>query len=316
VLSFIKPLILILLTLWTIPAWAEKPAAFTTADINIPLDELDIIVAPLSAEELKVEADAWLKLVKKLAHKVATTKLRIKHQNAKQLNAEVKVEKTLTRQEEKTKVSQQLEKELARAENTAKKADERKDNAMDELTLLRAKRTALIDHLSVILDRMNKKLGLDKMTKEKEEVLVYRRYINDVGGIKLDTHDAESAFSSLKGWVMSKEGGKHWAKNIGTFLSIIVFFWLLARTLSKATQKGLALATTHSKLFNDFLVVMAFRLVMFIGVIVGLTALEVNMGPLLAIIGAAGFVIAFALQSTLSNFASGLMIMLYRPFDV
>ena len=36
----------------------------------------------------------------------------------------------------------------------------------------------------------------------------------------------------------------------------------------------------------------------------------------MAIIGAAGFVVAFALQSTLSNFASGIMIMLYRPFDV
>ena len=40
------------------------------------------------------------------------------------------------------------------------------------------------------------------------------------------------------------------------------------------------------------------------------------MGPLLAAIGAAGLVIGFALQGTLSNFASGIMIMVYRPFDV
>ena len=33
-------------------------------------------------------------------------------------------------------------------------------------------------------------------------------------------------------------------------------------------------------------------------------------------IGAAGLVIGFALQGTLSNFASGLLIMIYRPFDV
>jgi small conductance mechanosensitive channel len=33
-------------------------------------------------------------------------------------------------------------------------------------------------------------------------------------------------------------------------------------------------------------------------------------------IGAAGFVVAFALQGTLSNFASGLMILYYKPFDV
>jgi small conductance mechanosensitive channel len=53
-----------------------------------------------------------------------------------------------------------------------------------------------------------------------------------------------------------------------------------------------------------------------IGFIVALSALDVDIGPLLAMIGAAGFVVAFALQNTLSNFASGIMIMFYRPFDV
>jgi small conductance mechanosensitive channel len=36
----------------------------------------------------------------------------------------------------------------------------------------------------------------------------------------------------------------------------------------------------------------------------------------LAAVGAAGFVIGLALQDTLSNFASGLLILAYRPFDV
>ena len=40
-----------------------------------------------------------------------------------------------------------------------------------------------------------------------------------------------------------------------------------------------------------------------------------NLAPLLAVIGAAGFVVAFALQGTLSNFASGLLIMVFKPFD-
>ena len=40
------------------------------------------------------------------------------------------------------------------------------------------------------------------------------------------------------------------------------------------------------------------------------------MGPMLAAIGAMGLVIGLALQGTLSNFASGLLMMIYRPFDV
>jgi small conductance mechanosensitive channel len=58
------------------------------------------------------------------------------------------------------------------------------------------------------------------------------------------------------------------------------------------------------------------RLILFIGLFVGLSALEVNVGPVLAVIGAAGFVIAFALQNSLSNFASGILMLIYRPFDV
>ena len=47
-----------------------------------------------------------------------------------------------------------------------------------------------------------------------------------------------------------------------------------------------------------------------------LAALEVSMGPLLAMVGAAGFIVAFAMQDSLSNFSSGLMILFFRPFDI
>jgi small conductance mechanosensitive channel len=50
--------------------------------------------------------------------------------------------------------------------------------------------------------------------------------------------------------------------------------------------------------------------------VIALSMLEVNIGPFLAAIGAAGFIIGFALQGTLSNFAAGVMILLYRPYDV
>ena len=67
---------------------------------------------------------------------------------------------------------------------------------------------------------------------------------------------------------------------------------------------------------RKFLVTAVRRLTIIVGIIVGLAALEVNIGPLLAVIGAAGFVVAFALQNSLGNFASGILIMMFRPFDV
>jgi small conductance mechanosensitive channel len=58
------------------------------------------------------------------------------------------------------------------------------------------------------------------------------------------------------------------------------------------------------------------KLIFIVGFVVALSMLEINVGPLLAAIGAAGFIIGFALQGTLSNFAAGIMILIYRPYDV
>ena len=55
---------------------------------------------------------------------------------------------------------------------------------------------------------------------------------------------------------------------------------------------------------------------MIFGLLVALSQLGFEVGPLLAGLGVAGFIVGFALQDTLSNFASGVMILLYRPYDV
>jgi small conductance mechanosensitive channel len=57
-------------------------------------------------------------------------------------------------------------------------------------------------------------------------------------------------------------------------------------------------------------------LIMIFGVLVALSQMGISVGPLLAGLGVAGFIVGFALQDTLANFASGLMILFYRPFDV
>ncbi len=45
-----------------------------------------------------------------------------------------------------------------------------------------------------------------------------------------------------------------------------------------------------------------------------LNNLGMEIGPLIAGLGIAGFVVGFALQNTISNFASGIFIMIYKPF--
>jgi small conductance mechanosensitive channel len=60
----------------------------------------------------------------------------------------------------------------------------------------------------------------------------------------------------------------------------------------------------------------AAKAVMIVGILVGLSQLGFQLGPILAGLGVAGFIVGFALQDTLSNFAAGAMILIYRPYDV
>jgi small conductance mechanosensitive channel len=137
-----------------------------------------------------------------------------------------------------------------------------------------------------------------------------------VSGIEVDVTDVSATWATITGWLFSEEGGLRWVKNISLFLAIILVAMFLARLVGKAIKKVMARSQQTSQLLGDFLVTTSRRLVLVIGILIGLAALEINIGPLLAVIGAAGFVVAFALQSSLGNFASGILIMVFKPFDV
>ncbi len=101
------------------------------------------------------------------------------------------------------------------------------------------------------------------------------------------------------------------------FLLIIYAFRKLAKIVEKLVNRGLSSSKIHlSQLLNRMIISVASNLVLILGVLIALSQIGISLGPLLAGLGIAGFVIGFALQDTLSNFASGLMILFYRPFDV
>jgi len=175
------------------------------------------------------------------------------------------------------------------------------------ITDLMAERTVLIDRVNIVLAELDAKGG---------ETAEYDTYIKAISGIKVDVTDASATWTTITGWLMSTEGGLRWALNMIKFIVIVVVFYLLSIVAGKAAKKAFSKSQHFSTLLRDFLVMSARRLVLLIGLFVGLSALEINIGPVLAIIGAAGFVIAFALQNSLSNFASGLLMLMYRPFDI
>ncbi|WP_187276614.1 mechanosensitive ion channel family protein [Parahaliea maris] len=101
------------------------------------------------------------------------------------------------------------------------------------------------------------------------------------------------------------------------FLTVLVIFYLLARLTRRGLKAALGRSNIHiSMLMKDTLVSLSGAAVMLLGILMALSQIGVSLGPMLAGLGIAGFIIGFALQDTLSNFAAGAMILIYRPYDI
>ncbi len=130
-----------------------------------------------------------------------------------------------------------------------------------------------------------------------------------------DTRSA-AMLAAVNSWLRSPEGGITMLKRVGLAITIFIIFWFISRYAGKAVGKGLEKRSSVSGLLTNFAKKMAGGLVIVVGLLMAFSTLGVSVGPLMAAMGAGGFIIGFALQETLANFASGLMIMVYRPFDV
>jgi small conductance mechanosensitive channel len=98
---------------------------------------------------------------------------------------------------------------------------------------------------------------------------------------------------------------------------ILFVFVNLGRGAQAVTKKALRSSKVQfSALLTEMVVKSVKNLVVLFGILIALSQLGISLGPLLAGLGIAGFIIGFALQDTLSNFASGMLILVYRPFDV
>ena len=101
------------------------------------------------------------------------------------------------------------------------------------------------------------------------------------------------------------------------FVAVLFVF----RLLSRLTQRLVRAASDRSRLamsnlLKNMLVTMSGGTVMIVGILIALSSIGISLTPMLAGLGVAGFIVGFALQDSLSNFAAGAMILIYRPFDV
>jgi small conductance mechanosensitive channel len=123
------------------------------------------------------------------------------------------------------------------------------------------------------------------------------------------------------GWSVLSEALRENAPDM--LFNVVVFLLILLgfRAFSRLVKRAIGAACDRpgvdiSNLLRNVLISVSGGTVMAFGILMALSQVGISLGPMLAGLGVAGFVVGFALQDTLGNFAAGGMILIYRPYDV
>ncbi|TWX56962.1 mechanosensitive ion channel family protein [Colwellia hornerae] len=101
--------------------------------------------------------------------------------------------------------------------------------------------------------------------------------------------------------------------DFGIAIAIIIVGKWVAKLVRKGIDKMLSLKNIDKAVIS-FVGSIAYGVVFFVAIIAAISHLGFNTSSLVAIVGAAGLAVGLALQGSLSNFASGVLLIVLKPF--
>lgn len=105
-----------------------------------------------------------------------------------------------------------------------------------------------------------------------------------------------------------------WGVKIAIAVAIFFIGKIIARVVSNLVEAAMRKAKSD-ELLVDFIGNIVYGLLIVAVILAAVDSLGVNVTSLMAIVGAAGLAIGLALKDSLSNFAAGVMLVIFRPFE-
>lgn len=106
-----------------------------------------------------------------------------------------------------------------------------------------------------------------------------------------------------------------WSPRVGIALAIVLAAWIAAKLIDRAIAR-LCERTRLNVLIASLLSRAAHIALIVFGIVTALGTLGINISALVAGLGLTGFALGFALRDTISNLLAGVLLLIYRPFDV
>ena len=108
---------------------------------------------------------------------------------------------------------------------------------------------------------------------------------------------------------------QHWLPKLALAALLFLIFWLFSSLAKRAivaagTKANIDTHVVHLMATSSRVVLLA------LGIITALGTLEVDVSALVTGLGLTGFALGFAIKDTISNILAGVLLLIYRPFQV
>ena len=100
-------------------------------------------------------------------------------------------------------------------------------------------------------------------------------------------------------------------------MSLVIFmvFFILSKIVGKITSSAVKRLKVNGNLIHLFTKTVRVTIIIF-GLVTALGTVGINVSAIVTSLGLTGFALGFALKDTISNILSGVLILMYRPFEL
>ncbi len=197
---------------------------------------------------------------------------------------------------------------------TGKAADSDKEKLEAQVAALETEKNGATASLGNLIALM-KKRGADDTAYSELLIRATGQISTDTLSVDVAKSFLEHQLADAEKWL--RERGPAIGFKVLVVLVILTAFVLLAKIVRGGVRRLLRRPNLGaSRLMQRFAARISATLVMLVGLLVVLAQFNIEVGHMLAGLGIAGFIVGFALQDVLANFAAGIMILAYRPYDV
>lgn len=124
----------------------------------------------------------------------------------------------------------------------------------------------------------------------------------------------EAFFNQIRDFIINN--GPRILINLIVFILILIAGKIIITVIERALRIALSKNSKMTEILKRFIINIINKILWIVVLMIALPKLSIDVGPLIAGIGVAGFIIGFAFQETLSNFAAGFMLLLNQPFRI